>query len=250
MSRKLGKTAVVIGASSGVGRALATELAREGLDLILVARDAADLEAVAADCGLRFGVNASAKTLDLAEDLDADAFGDWVESEAECVPYFFAIAGANATGDAGAPDDRVIRQMTLVNFQVPAQLMSLAARRAEKWKLRTIVACSSIAAAVPRKRNMAYAAAKSALETFALGLRHELAAKGVLVQVYRLGYVDTNLSFGQKLLFPVAAPECVARRFVAGIASDFGVRYLPRYWGGIVTILRCLPWSMYKRLKF
>ncbi|MBN8483018.1 MAG: SDR family NAD(P)-dependent oxidoreductase, partial [Xanthomonadales bacterium] len=58
-------TAIVIGASSGLGRALAVELARRGRPLLLVASDARDLDALACDLGLRFGVAVGTLALDL-----------------------------------------------------------------------------------------------------------------------------------------------------------------------------------------
>ena len=66
-------TALVVGASSGLGRALAGELARRRHDLLLVASDARDLEAVAADLNLRHGVAVRALALDLSAEPDPAA---------------------------------------------------------------------------------------------------------------------------------------------------------------------------------
>ncbi|WP_420996598.1 SDR family oxidoreductase [Cupriavidus sp. 30B13] len=62
-----GRTVLITGASQGIGAGLATAFAREGADLLLVARSAAALEAIAADASRRFGVSASVLALDLTE---------------------------------------------------------------------------------------------------------------------------------------------------------------------------------------
>ena len=245
------KTALIVGASSGVGRALATEFAKAGCDLLLVARDAKDLEVVARDCEIRYIVKAQWKTLDLGDsNFTTEAIEAWVAESGGYLKYVCLPAGANSGKDSGAPPDETLINMTNVNYLSLAKIMTMAANHADRWALRTILVCSSIAASAPRKRNMAYASAKSALTTFSLGLRHLLSTGPAIVQVYSLGYVDSGLSFGQKLLFPVISPQVVAREMVRDINKDVGVRFFPFYWRYIVAALRLLPWAVYKRLSF
>jgi NAD(P)-dependent dehydrogenase (short-subunit alcohol dehydrogenase family) len=117
----------------------------------------------------------------------------------------------------------------------------------------SIVLFSSIAAVAARTKNLAYSAAKAALETYAVGLRHALADRGVEVLVLALGYVDTSQTFGQRLLFPVAHAEEVAEQVMKrlrGARLSGGKHYFPWFWWWITTCIRGLPWFVYRRLRF
>ena len=92
--------------------------------------------------------------------------------------------------------------------------------------------------------------AKAALETYAKALRITLEPRGVRVFVVALGYVDTALSFGMRLLFPVADPAAVAAFVVRQGLRKSGKRHFPAFWWGITTVLRLLPWFIYRRLSF
>lgn len=251
--RKIDKRPVglIIGASSGVGRALASILAAEGYDLYLAARDKIDLDAVASDCRIKY----ESKVSTLVVDLDSSAFST---QELEKLIHetlgppesVFLIAGANDVRDEFPPDASVLEKMNRVNFLAPAKVAALALANHENWNLKNLAVCSSIAAAVPRGRNTAYASAKCALETYSLGMRHALASSNLKIQVYRLGYIDTSLSYGQKLFFPPADPKWIAKKIFENLGSDRGLYYLPGYWRIIVTLLRSLPWTILRRLRF
>jgi decaprenylphospho-beta-D-erythro-pentofuranosid-2-ulose 2-reductase len=109
---------------------------------------------------------------------------------------------------------------------------------------------SSIAAAAPRGRNVVYGAAKAALEHYGRSLQHRLAGGPVRVQVYALGYVDTAMSAGQRLLLPRVDPNRIARTVADALGDDRRFTYLPRYWRAITFGLRHLPWPIYRRLNF
>ncbi|MFI5244524.1 MAG: SDR family NAD(P)-dependent oxidoreductase, partial [Gemmatimonadales bacterium] len=235
----------------GVGRALAESCARRGFDLRLVARDATDLDAVAADCSIRHGIIAKTLALDLGDEaFRAASLIEWLRAAGGGVDHVFLTAGAIDSADTGLPPEPALLRLTRVNYLSLAQIMTAMAAEAPSLGLRTLLACSSIAASAPRGKNMAYAAAKSALATFCLGMRHHLAATGVKVQVYRLGYVDTSMTFGQKLLLPVVSPAVVAERMCRDLDKDIGDVFFPGYWRWIVAGLRVLPWPVYRRLKF
>lgn len=245
------RTAVVVGGSAGVGRALCDELAREGYDIVVSARDVEDLAAVAADLRLRHGANVTPLALDLcgpAEALDGyvdDCISALGEVDAVLIP-----AGAVSDLDDGTAPPDVTTVLVRTNFQSVA---TLAAAFVERFDVRgrgTIVLFSSIAVATPRGRNAAYGAAKAALEYYGRSLQHRFADGDVRVQIYALGYVDTAMAAGRTVLFPAASPQRIAARVVRGLDSDHRFTYLPRYWRSITFVLRRLPWPIYRRLRF
>jgi short-subunit dehydrogenase len=113
-----------------------------------------------------------------------------------------------------------------------------------------IVGFGSVAALRGRGTNVAYAAAKRGLESYFESLRFCTSFTPVRVQFYRLGYVDTHLTFGRKLLpLPMISPEAVAKQVVRNLNHDAGARFLPGFWWGIGLLLWLLPWSIFRRIK-
>jgi decaprenylphospho-beta-D-erythro-pentofuranosid-2-ulose 2-reductase len=243
--------AVVVGASSGVGRALAGELAAQGYDLVVGARDRDDLEAVAADLSLRHGAAVTPLAVDLeGPDDDLELFVKACLSALPTVDAVLVPAGAIASDDDGSAAWSTATTLVTTNLLGVVKVAGTFASHLEAHGGGTLVLFSSIAAATPRGRNVVYGAAKAGLEHFGRGLQHRFAGGPVRVQVYALGYVDTAMTRGMRLALPVARPERIARRVVADLGRPVRVRHLPRWWGLVVRVLRLLPWPVYRRLRF
>jgi short-subunit dehydrogenase len=246
-------SAVVVGASSGVGRALVRVLAGAGQRLVISARDRVDLEASAADASVRHGVACAVIAEDIARpDFGAEVFAERCFAELGAVGSLLVPAGGVLEADSG-PNEAAIDAVHRTNYLGPARLAAAFGRRMATQGHGTIVLFSSIAAAAPRTKNVAYSAAKAALETYAHGLRHALSRYGVEVLVVVLGYVDTPQSFGQRLVFPVASPESVARAVHRRLGSGQrrgGRMHYPAFWWWITTALRYTPFWIYRRLSF
>jgi len=243
-------TAVIVGASAGLGRALAVELARRGRPLLLVASDARDLEALASDLSLRFGVQVAV----LAHDAgDAAGLAAGLRTAIAALPPVGALLlpiGVVDDGDTPLLALERTQRLLAVNFlaavaAVGELLPGLLARGGG-----AVVGFGSIAAARGRSRNAVYAAAKRALQSYFESLRHFAAPGGVCVTFYVLGYLDTRLAFGRRLLLPKAAPAAVARRVCRRLGADGGVHYLPRFWYPLVLALEALPHAIFRRLDF
>jgi short-subunit dehydrogenase len=243
--------AVVVGASSGVGRALAAELAVRGYDLVVTARDDEDLAAVASDLALRHGVTVTPRALDLCgPDDELERYVKACVAEAPAIDAVLVPAGAVADGDDGTASWPVTDTLVTTNFVSVTKLAGRFVEQLEAQGHGTLVLFSSIAVASPRRRNAAYGAAKAGLHYFGRALQHRVAGSGVRVQVCVLGYVDTAMTAGQDLLFPVADPRRVARAVVRGLGRERRIAYVPRYWRAVVFVLRLLPWPLYRRLRF
>ena len=243
--------AVVLGASSGVGRALAEALARRHFQLVLVARDERDLAALTADLELRWQTRAYVQPLDLAApDLDIRGFCERCLAQLGGLEAVFLTVGMIDPCDVGPAEPALIERLIRVNYVRMAQFVSEFGRIFEARGAGTIVTFSSISADAPRRRNTVYSSTKAALDTYCRGMRHYFRDTGVIVQTYALGYVDTAMTFGQKLLFPVTSPAKVAAHVVKNLHRDRGKVYLPRFWAIIVFVLKHTPWFLYKRLPF
>jgi decaprenylphospho-beta-D-erythro-pentofuranosid-2-ulose 2-reductase len=249
-SRARRRGAVIIGASSGVGRALVRSFAAAGYQLAIAARDAHELEATAADARLRFDVDCLAIAADVGVSAwDVDGFVRSCTAALGQIDVVLLPLGVVLDTDIGAVPE-VVEPLAAANYVGPARLAAAFGRQMAAGGAGSIIFFSSIAAAAPRMKNAAYSAAKAALEVYAKALRVSLEPAGVKVLVLSLGYVDTALSFGLPLRFPVATPEEVASYVLGSALGKGGKRYFPSFWWWITTILRHLPWFIYRRLSF
>jgi 3-oxoacyl-[acyl-carrier protein] reductase len=186
-----GKAALVGGASSGLGRAIATELAAEGCDVAIVARGAERLQAVADDLVSRFGVRVLAIPADLAT----------AGAPAECVRLAQAaferldIVVANA----GGPPATNVTDATTAQFDAALRLnltasielaqAALPAMRARRWG--RVIFLTSFAAKQPQAGLLLSNTARAGLLGFAKTMANEVAADGVLVNTVMPGHFDT-----------------------------------------------------------
>ena len=247
MSRQT-TSAIVIGASSGLGRALATELATAGYALLLVASDRRDLDALAASLHLVHGIAVKTLALDLGREADP---GARVVSALEGMPQPDALllpAGQSREDDDFSLDAAAIGQLLAVNLHAPLGIVhALMPMLVEAHG--TIVLFGSVAAVRGRGRNVVYAAAKRALVSLYESLRQRHRSRELSVQLYELGFMATNLTYGMKLPLPAADPRDVARRVVRGLRSGSSRRSVPGWWAIVALLVRGLPWFVFRRLR-
>jgi len=243
-------TYLIVGGSSGLGRALAEVFACAGHSLVLLSSDERDSRAVAADLALRHGVQVRAVTCDLAAaTLDYGAIEDAL-SGLPGLEGLLLAAGANRSDDEPGLSDQAFEAITRVNHGSICRLVNHFLPTLTAAGSGLLVGFGSIAAARGRSRNVAYSAAKRALESYFESLRHALAGSRVRVQFYVLGYLDTNLAFGQRTPLPPASPRRCAERVFLQRERDIGRTYYPGYWRLVVFVLRRVPWFLYRRMSF
>lgn len=240
---------VIVGASAGLGRALAQRLAQNGHSLVIIAQDARDLDAMAADLSLRFGVRCAVLAGDLAEPevmskrLTA-VLQDWVDLEG----FLFASGWATDADDIELAPNQA-RRLLDVNLTSAIMLVEAVLPRLRAQRRGVIVGFGSIAASRGRSVNMVYAAAKRGLESYFESLRHALTSEGIRVQFYVIGFLDTNMSFDLQTPLPKASPERLADRVVGRLDREFGKSYFPAWWAPLCLALKVVPWSIMRRLQ-
>jgi decaprenylphospho-beta-D-erythro-pentofuranosid-2-ulose 2-reductase len=235
---------LIVGASTGLGRALAEEYAGAGFDLVLISRDRRDTEPLAAHLRIRFGIVAIALAADFAHDTDLAGVEDALARVSPLRGLLLPVGASDPDDEIGLSDELMV-QLVNSNFLNPCRLLNVLLPRLRGGE---VVGFGSVAGMRGRTRNAAYAASKSALMTYFESLRHWAGAAEIAVRFYVPGYLDTNLAFGQDLPFRAADARALARR----VRADTGLtvtRYFPAYWRFIVSLLLVLPWSIYRRLK-
>lgn len=176
-----GKTALLTGATGGLGHAIATALAGKGSSLILSSRKPAELEALSSELNGEHRV----EVCDLA---DPGAALELARSAADA-DILVANAGLPASGELGDFTPEEIQRALRVNLEAPIllarELADVMVRRGQGH----IVLVSSLSGRAPSPRASLYNATKFGLRGFGLGLREDLRAEGVGVSVVMPGFV-------------------------------------------------------------
>ena len=243
-------TWIVVGASSGLGRALSERLAVERKPLLLVSSDIRDLLPLASDLQIRFGIEVRCHSHNAEDHVGlAEGLFNSLRSGEPIDGILFPIGYIDRMdhGDLAPPN---IERLIKINFLSVVSVMSLLLPMMLERKKGVIIGFGSIAGVRGRMNNVVYSASKRALQSYFESLRHRYERYGLLIQFYVLGYLDTNLAFGQKLLLPKADPARAAKSVVSNLRKRGGTRYLPRFWRPIGMIVQILPWLIFKRMNF
>lgn len=185
-----GARAVVTGASSGIGAAIARELAAVGARLLLTGRDLAALDRVAASCEKAGDIETVAGDLTAAEvqeEIVARAVGAF-----DGLDLLVNNAGISMNARFAELDEDVLREIFEINFFAAASLTHLALPELIRSR-GAIVVMSSVVGLVGTPTRSAYAASKHALHGLFDALRAELRPHGVTVTVVCPGFVATPI---------------------------------------------------------
>lgn len=183
--------ALITGATAGIGREFARQLAAKGHDLILVARDATRLEALADELSLQYGVGAEALPADIARDDGMRRVADRIAQESR-----LAVLVNNAGfGTKGRLVNRpVAEQATMLELHVMAPMVHTRAalpgmvERGRGW----IITVSSVASFTWSAGNANYSSTKAWQRIFSESLALELEGTGVRVQALCPGFTHTE----------------------------------------------------------
>jgi short-subunit dehydrogenase len=209
-----GKTAILTGASRGIGKHLALRLAREGVHLALAARSAGDLEKVAADVSLT-GVRSITVPTDVTRRSDLERLVERAEGELGDLDILINNAGIECVGYFERIDPSVIESAVQTNLTAPILLAQLAAQRMLPRGRGHIVNIASTAAKVHRPYGVVYAGTKHGLLGFSWSLRAELARRGIGVSVVCPHYV-----LGDGMFVARGVPESQIPRFLKAHGLD------------------------------
>jgi uncharacterized protein len=184
-------TALITGASSGIGAIYADRLARQGYDLILVARSAAKLERVAAVVRETTARAVETIVADLGKTADLRRIEARVTNE-RSLTLLVNNAGVGSTARALDADVDTMSAMVSLNVEALMRLSYAAVPAFVARGRGTIVNIASIVAVAPELLNGTYGGTKAFVLAFSQNLHHELAGTGVHVQAVLPGATATD----------------------------------------------------------
>ena len=242
-----GKTVLVVGGTSDIGRATALHYAQGGWQVWLAARDAEGARRNAQDIATRTGSSVEVQVLDVLDSERLTAFVDGLPALPDTV---VSVVGELGDQTRAQSDLEHARTVLRTNFEGPALLLGLFAERFAARGSGTIVGISSVAGDRGRGSNYVYGAAKAGFTAFLSGLRNRLASAGVRVITVKPGFVRTRMTQGMKLPpLLTAEPDEVGRAIFAAGEKRGDVIYVRPVWRGVMGVIGIIPETVFKRLR-
>jgi short-subunit dehydrogenase len=223
LKSQYGPWAVITGASEGIGRQIAVQLAEIGLNLVLVARRQTILEDLAADLHTKYDVETQVFAADLAQ---PQALQNVIAvTEALDVGLFVAAAGFGTSGAFISSSLDSELSMLDVNCRAVVTMSHHYGKRFADQRRGGIILFSSLVAFQGVPNSAHYAATKAFIQSFAEGLSHELAQSGVDVLASAPGPVDSGFAARANMQMGAAlTPEAVARDTLNALGRKRNVR--------------------------
>jgi len=235
----------LVGASSGIGAALAPLLAERGARLTLSARTAEALERLAA----ALPAGARVIPLDVTEPGALAAAYGTIRAADGGIDVLIYNAGAWQRTDLDPFDLEAAETQIAVNYvglvrAVDAVLPDMLERASG-----AIVGVGSLSSYVATPGAEVYGSTKAAANAFLQALRIDLAPRGIEVVIVNPGFVETPLTAANDFPMPfLLAPDDAARRIVAGLEAGRAEIHFPRRLSWPLKLARLLPGPVYERL--
>jgi short-subunit dehydrogenase len=228
-----GRVAVVTGASSGIGAALATDLARRGATVAAVARRKDRLDEVVDQCR-QYAAASMAVPADISERAECERVIREVDERFGRVDILVNNAGISIHRNAARTTADDVETLMAVNFFAPVYLTTAALPGMLERRQGAVVNITSVAGYVPNPGESAYGAAKAALSLWTHGLAVDLSNSGVQVTVVSPGPIDTEIwSLDEELSYDgkLYPPQVVADAVADAVARGWVHRTVPRRYG-------------------
>jgi NAD(P)-dependent dehydrogenase (short-subunit alcohol dehydrogenase family) len=231
----------IIGASSGIGAALAVALLERGACVAVSARRAEALQAVVAGHD-----EARVLAFDLTDDAAFAHAGESLFREWGGIDLVVFCAGAYAPLRAWQLDPNEIDRLLAINLRAPMSAAGWLIPRLLKQGSGALAFVSSVAGYRGLPKAAAYGPTKAALINFAETLYLDIEPRGLSVYLINPGFVATPMTAANDFEMPaLISPQQAAEEIIAGFARGAFEIHFPRRFTRWLKLLRLLPYSLY-----
>ena len=192
-SDQIQRIALVTGASRGLGKAIATQLAADGHHVVLVARSADAIEAVSADI-TSSGGSAECRPCDLSDDAAVDALLEGVVESCGRLDILVNNAGITRDGLILRMSDEDFDAVITTNLRAAFRLCRAAARPMMRGRWGRMINIGSVVGVMGNPGQANYAAAKAGLIGMTKSIGKELGGKGITANVVAPGFIGTDMT--------------------------------------------------------
>ncbi|MBK8169409.1 MAG: SDR family NAD(P)-dependent oxidoreductase [Sandaracinaceae bacterium] len=244
--------AVVLGGTTGIGRAIAQQLAERGDSVFLMGLDEADLARSAADLKARHPrqENVGFAVCDLEH---PDGFALALDTADKTLSNFDSVvvtAAMFASQDALEADVELTRRLVTVNFANTVVFCEHVRKRLLSRGGGRLAVFSSVAGDRGRKPVAIYGSSKGGLAVYLEALDHRFNAAGLSVLCVKPGFVKTGMTAGLKPPPFAGEPAQVARDVIRAMDRKKALIYTPRMWALVMLVIRSLPRFVMRKINF
>jgi decaprenylphospho-beta-D-erythro-pentofuranosid-2-ulose 2-reductase len=246
-----GKKVVFLGATRGMGRALARLMAERGDRLFLLGRDPRELDRSLADLAVR-GKDAAAGVA-YCDLEDTASFGKALDAADQALSGFDTVvvtAGLYGKQEELENDPASTARLLTVDFTNTVMFCEEARRRLLSRGGGRLVVFSSVAGDRGRKPVALYGATKAGLSHYLESLDFRHRGRGLVTTCVKPGFVRTGMTEGLKAPPFAGEPEAVAQRVLAAIDAGKPCVYAPAAWWFVMQVIRRLPRFVMRRVQF
>jgi NAD(P)-dependent dehydrogenase (short-subunit alcohol dehydrogenase family) len=241
----------VLGATAGMGRAVARRLASRGDRVFVLGIEADELRRSASDLAVHGGgAPDHFAECDLARPETFAPALDAAHAELGGLDVVVVTAAIFATQDELERDPALLARLLTLDFTNTILFCEEAKKRLLRAGGGTLCVFSSVAGERGRKPVALYGAAKAGLSRYLEALDHKHHHEGLRVVTVKPGFVKTAMTTGLKAPPFAGEPDEVAERVVAAIDRGTPEVYAPLAWGPIMSVIRRLPRFVMRRVGF
>lgn len=232
----------IIGASSGIGRALAVTLDKAGAQLVLSARREDALQELNAELGSRHQL----LPLDVTNDAQLETACHSILPNCDSVIF---MAGTYEPMPLDKQQPEAVRQIIATNLTAAVQFVGFSYPLLKAARRGQLALCASVAGYCGLPNAQPYGATKAGLINLAESLRIEAAGTNVDIRLINPGFVTTPMTSKNPFTMPMIIPAQQAAEAIArGLAGSAFEIHFPRRFTYVVKLLGHLPYWLYFRL--
>jgi decaprenylphospho-beta-D-erythro-pentofuranosid-2-ulose 2-reductase len=241
----------ILGATTGMGRAIARKMAARGDEIFLLGIPESELEKSAADLEQRGAKGKVGYALLNLEDAStfADVL-DTVEGSLGRIETLVITAGMFRSQEALEDDLEFTRRMLIVNYAHLVIFCEHARRRIMEKGGGVMAVFSSVAGDRGRKPVGLYGSSKAGLSHYLESLDHKYRDQGLVTLCVKPGFVKTSMTEGLKPPPFAGEPEGVADAVIRAIDKRKPILYVPFMWRWVMLVIRSLPRFVMRRVGF
>lgn len=244
--------AVILGGTSGMGRAIAQQLAERGDSIFLLGFDDADLARSAADLKARHPshVDVGHALCDLEKPETFAAALDAADTALGSFDTVVVTAAMYATQDALEADIELARRLVTVNYANTVVFCEHVRKRLLARGGGQLTVFSSVAGDRGRKPVAIYGSSKAGLSVYLEALDHKYHSAGLSVLCVKPGFVKTGMTAGLKPPPFAGEPTQVATAVVRAMDQKKPLIYAPAIWALVMLVIRSLPRFVMRKIGF
>jgi short-subunit dehydrogenase len=237
--------ALILGATSDMGKAIAQQFAAHKYQLQLACRNTADIDLFVNDINIRYDVDCKSYPFDATDFASHQKFYADLPQKPDVVICVFGYMNDNET--TVASQQETLKTIN-TNYTGAVSILNIIAADFADRKQGVIVGISSVAGERGRQSNYIYGSAKAGFTAYLSGLRNKMYASNVHVATILPGFVYTKMT--EHLTLPAlltAKPQQVAVAVYNAVEKRKNIVYIKWFWKWIMLIIKSIPESMFKK---